>query len=216
VSAIEVWRETPSHQPASVYRLVFPAGKPAVFAKRCDSASGMVERSCYEEILPEIGVSSPGYFGSLEESDGSWWLFLEDVGRERFSAHDPVHRALASRWLGQLHRRGAELASCDRLPDAGPTRYRTHLTEGRERILANLANPSLMEEDRAVLHLVLTAQERVERRWEAIEQACAGLPIGRAVDRVQGRQSEGYRGSLGACKRSRAREFVEAGHNGGV
>jgi hypothetical protein len=176
VTAIEVWRETATHQPASVYRLVFPAGEPAVFAKHCDSVSGAVERSCYEEILPKVGVSSPAYFGSLEESDGSWWLFLEDIGRERFSAHDPLHRALASRWIGRLHRRGAELALGDRLPDAGATRYRTHLKEGRERILRNLANPSFVEDDRAVLHLVLTAQERVERRWEAIEQACARLP----------------------------------------
>ena len=69
---VEVWRELPTNQPASVYRLVFAdAATPAVFAKHSERRFGAVERMCYETILPRVGVSSPVYHGSLQESDGS-------------------------------------------------------------------------------------------------------------------------------------------------
>jgi aminoglycoside phosphotransferase (APT) family kinase protein len=175
LATLEVWRER-AHK-TSVYRLVFrDGGPPPVFVKRCEAGRGNVERLLYEEILPHLGVSSPAYYGSLEEADGSCWFFLEDVGRQRFSDHDPVHRALASRWIGQLHRRGARIAAASRLPEAGPARYLAHLHAARARIRRNFANPALTEEDRAALLNVLAAQDRMESRWSAVERACAGVP----------------------------------------
>jgi hypothetical protein len=161
----------------SVYRLVFrDGGPPAVFAKRCRAAAGNVERLIYEEILPDLGVTSPAYYGSLEEADGSCWFFLEDVGHQQFSDHDPGHRALASRWIGQLHRHSARIAAASRLPEAGPARYLAHLHAARARIRRNVANPALTEEDRAALLNMLAAQDRIESRWSAVERACAGVP----------------------------------------
>ena len=179
LATLEVWRDIKNlHGYKSlVYRLVFrDGGRQAVFAKHCQAGRGNIERLFYEEILPDLGVSSPAYHGSLEEADGSCWFFLEDVGPQRLSEHDPVHRALASRWVGQLHQRGTGIAAASRLREAGPERYLTHLHAARARIRRNLANPAFTEEDRAALLSVLAAQDRIESWWSAVERACAGVP----------------------------------------
>jgi len=176
-TVVEIWRERPGHQPASVYRLVFRGGAlPAVFAKRCDRGSAPTERLCYEEILPGLDMPSPAYHGSLEAADGSWWFFLEDVGRRRFSAHDPRHRSLAARWLGRLHRLGAGSEGARRLPSAGPARYIAHLRAGRDRIRTNFGNRALTPGDRDLLAQVLAALDRAESRWATLERACATFP----------------------------------------
>jgi hypothetical protein len=174
---VEVWRELPTNQPASVYRLVFggPA-TPAVFAKHSERRFGAVERTCYEAILPRVRVPSPAYHGSLEDDDGSWWLFVEDAGREWYSITDPEHRRLAGRWIGTLHREGAHVAAARTLPSAGPERYLKHLRAARERIERNFANPGLSAGDREVLNTSLVLQDEVESCWDRIERACAGPP----------------------------------------
>jgi len=179
LATLEVWRDIKNlHGYKSlVYRLVFRnGGRPAVFAKHCQAGGGNEERLFYEEILPDLGVSSPAYYGSLEEADGSCWFFLEDVGPLRLSERDPVHRALASRWIGQLHRRGTRIAAASRLREAGPARYLAHLHAARARILRSFANPAFTDEDRAALLNVLAAQDRIESWWCAVERTCAGLP----------------------------------------
>jgi Phosphotransferase enzyme family len=179
LATLEVWRDIKNLQgyKSLVYRLVFrDPGRPAVFAKHCQAGRGVVERLFYEEILPNLGVSSPAYYGSLEEADGSCWFFIEDVGPQRLSEHDPVHRALASRWIGQLHRRGARIAAAPPLREAGPARYLAHLHAARARVRRNFAHPAFTEEDRAALLNVLAAQDRIESRWSVVERACTGVP----------------------------------------
>ena len=174
---VEVWRELPTNQPASIYRLVFPDGTlPSVFAKHSERRFGAVERVCYEAVLPRVQVSSPAYHGSLQDDDGSWWLFVEDAGREWYSLTDPEHRRLAGRWIGQLHRQGACVAPARALPPAGPERYLDHLRVARDRIERNFANPALTGADREVLMTSLALQDKIEDRWYEIEQACAGPP----------------------------------------
>ena len=73
LATLEVWRDIKNlHGYKSlVYRLVFrDGGRQAVFAKHCQAGRGNIERLFYEEILPDLGVSSPAYHGSLEEADG--------------------------------------------------------------------------------------------------------------------------------------------------
>lgn len=176
-ASLEVWSERPSNLPASIYRLVFPdGGIPAVFAKHSDPGFGAVERLCYETILSRMCVPSPAYRGSLQDPDGSWWLFMEDAGREWFSPRDPEHRLLAGRWIGQLHREGALVAAASTLPAAGPCRYLSHLHSARDRIVRNFANPGLTESDREALRATLALQDEIESRWEQIERACEGPP----------------------------------------
>ena len=173
---VEVWAERPSNQPASVYRLVFEGGMPAVFAKHSDPRFGRVERLCYEAILPHIRVSAPVFYGSVEDPDGSFWLFIEDAGRQWFSSRDPMHRLLAGRWIGTLHREGSSVPAAQTLAPAGPVRYLGHLHGARDRICRNFANPGLMEADRKVLRATLALLDDVESRWEEIDRGCAGPP----------------------------------------
>jgi len=174
---VEVWSERPSNLPASIYRLVFREGEmPAVFAKHSDPGFGGVERQCYEAILPRLRVPSPLYYGSLQDADGSWWLFIGDGGRARFSSQNSEHRLLGGRWIGQLHRQGALVEAASTLPPAGPQRYLSHLRAGRDRIGRNFANPGLTECDRDVLRDTLALLDDVESRWARIERACEGPP----------------------------------------
>jgi len=173
---VEVWRELPTLDPASVYRLVFPGATPPVFAKHADRRFGAVERTCYEAILPRIRVPSPTCHGSLQDDDGTWWLFVEDAGREWYSITDPEHRRLAGHWIGRLHREGASVPAARTLPPAGPERYLMHLRAARGRIERNYRNPGLTASDREVLNASLVLQDAVESRWEWIEHACEGPP----------------------------------------
>jgi len=177
LAALEIWREVPDHQPASIYRLEFRDGGPAsVYAKRGDAKSCQVERTCYEELVPRLALSSPTFFGAVDECDGTCWLFLEDVGRHELAVRDPADRALAARWLARLHRSGARLDAGHQLPEGGPPRYLRHLDEGRARIRRNMDNVGLTDTDRELLLGVLATLDRVESRWGAIACACAVLP----------------------------------------
>jgi hypothetical protein len=177
IAHVELWRENAGHQPASLYRLHLRNDEPfPVFAKRCDATSGNVERICYEEIVPRLGVTSPTYLGSVEEPDGTFWFFVEDVGREKLSAHDPTHRALASRWLGRLHRTGARIEAGRRLPEGGLHRYLKCLRDSRDRIEWNLGNPALSSEQHQVLARLPGTLDRLEDSWETVSRACAPLP----------------------------------------
>ena len=175
-AAVELWREESPTKPA-IYRLLFTdPTHPAVFAKRCIRTSVELERRVYEMVLPHLPVTTPRCFGFHEEHGGAGWLFIEDVGTERFSMRDPEHRALAARWLGLLHRAGADLPAAGRLPDAGPARYLGHLRSAREKIRRSAGNPGLAAEDRAMLDGILVSHDALEARWHDLERACEGVP----------------------------------------
>jgi aminoglycoside phosphotransferase (APT) family kinase protein len=153
-----------------------PKGAP-VIAKRCPTAKACVEHTIYAEVLPHLPLPTPHYYGLVEEKDGTCcWLFLEDVGAERYSSGNEEHRRLAGRWLGALHTSAARLAVAARLPDRGPGHYLERLRSARSRILGNLANPALEAADLAVLRMIVSQCEALEARWHQVERFCAGLP----------------------------------------
>ena len=145
-----------------------------MIAKRCPTAS--VERTVYEDVIPHLPVTVPRYYGSREEDAGSGWLFLEDVGGERYSELDGEHRAVAGRWLGLMHTSAEGVAAAARLPDGGPGRYLAHLRSTREIIVRNLANRYLTAGDRPVLEAIVAQCGALESRWGQLEDACPGLP----------------------------------------
>jgi len=171
---IEVLRQG---KKSATYRLVGagPDGA-AVIAQRSQIPKALLERTVYEQILPHLPVTSPGYYGFREDSPQFAWLFLEDVGDERYSATDPAHLALAGRWVALMHTAATRVAAARRLPDGGPRRYLDHLREGRRTIHAHLANPALTAADVRALRLLVADLDRVERGWVRIERACTGVP----------------------------------------
>jgi hypothetical protein len=66
---------------SSVFRLAgVGPGNSAVIAKRCRQAIADVERAIYEDVLPDLPVTTPRYYGAVEEHDDAFsWLFLEDA-----------------------------------------------------------------------------------------------------------------------------------------
>src|SRR5919197_4689808 len=119
-------------QKVALYRLTGVGLRGAdVIAKWCSAAIAAIERTIDEVVLPHVPVTAPHYYGCLEAGHGSTcWLFLEDVGSERYSALSAEHCALAARWLGRLHAAAAHLPVAARLPDGGPGRYLEHLHTG--------------------------------------------------------------------------------------
>src|SRR5437870_10244134 len=75
-----------------------------IIAKRSFREYIGVERMIYEDILPELPLSSLRYYGSIEDDDPSYgWLFIEDADGRQYAPRLKAHRIAAGRWLGILH-----------------------------------------------------------------------------------------------------------------
>ncbi len=164
-----------------IYRLhgIGIAGAP-VIAKRCRTSSAAVERNIYQDVLPHVPVSAPQFYGWSANDEEFGWLFLEDVGQERYSTLNEEHRALAGRWLGRMHsftaRHGVVGGAPQGLPDGGPGRYLQHLRAARWDLLENLSNPGLTPEDTAMLQATARLQDRLETTWSRVEGWCREMP----------------------------------------
>jgi len=167
-----------SMQSWPLYRLegVGEDGRP-VIAKWCSAEGGRAERVMYEEILPEMPLEAPRYYGLVEDArSGGFWLFLEYVEGEKYSRLVPLHRALAARWLALLHTTALSAAVRARLPDERPARHLAHLREARDRILRHRANLALGADEVGFLELLVGRLDELEAIWGRVEEACEGLP----------------------------------------
>jgi len=169
---IEVLREG---KKSVTYRLagVGPNGSP-VIAQRARPEKAAAERLVYERILPHLPVTAPRCYG-VREDRGFTWLFLEDIGDDRYSESDAAHQALAARWVALLHTSATRVAAARELPEGGPPRYLHYLHASRQ-LLGTLANPALAAEDVATLRELIADLGRLERRWSWLEAACRGVP----------------------------------------
>jgi hypothetical protein len=145
-------------------------------ARRVPARQAALERAVYGDILPHLPLTAPQEHGCWAESGDCSWLFLEDVGDERYSRADPAHRALAARWVGLLHTEATHIVAAHNLPEAGPPRYLEHLRAGRRAIQAHLANPALAAEQADMLQSLVAYLGALEDDWARIERACAGVP----------------------------------------
>jgi hypothetical protein len=161
----------------AIYRLAGVGPKDsAIIAKRCQMITGLIERTVYEQVLPHLPVTAPRYYGFAEEEDTFCWLFLEDVGMERFSPLIEEHRVLAARWLGLMHTAAAHVATTARLPERGPDHYLEHLRSARRTILRNLTNPALNAAGVAVLKTIGSQCDALEAGWNQVEKCCESMP----------------------------------------
>jgi thiamine kinase-like enzyme len=152
-----------------------PAGT-SVIAQRCRMKKAMNERVVYQQILPHVPVTSPRMYGVKPEGPDHAWLFLEDVGNERYLENDPMHRRLAGRWVGALHSAASRVPDARSFPDGGPQRYLDHLRTARATISAHVDNPALGAEDSDLLRRVVRDLDALDADWARVERACAGVP----------------------------------------
>ena len=176
VQRIEVLRQ---HGVNAVYRLVVgAAASGTVIAKRMPRAKAQPERTMYERVLPHVPVTVPRYHGALagDGQPAETWLFLEDVGSERYSDTHPDHLALTARWVARLHGSASAVAAARELPDGGPDRYHRHLAAAAEKLDRRLSGPGLVGEDVTLLRGVADRVRALAARWSDVEELCGGLP----------------------------------------
>lgn len=174
-ASVSVMRERPArHQ--GIYRLEgVGEGGTAVFAKWGPAAAILPERLIQEQILPYLPLTTPRYYGTcLDGSDG--WLFLEDVGEQRYSRSEPEHLRVAAEWVGTLHTAGSHLGAVNGLPDAGPSRYLRQLRGARTRIHESLGRWTFAADEVEVLASLLSWCDVIEARWGHVEAGCGGVP----------------------------------------
>ena len=171
--SIQLFRETVETR---VYRIRgLGPGRSPVFAKQTARGAVETERTVYERILPCLPLPAPRYYGSLV--DGAvGWVFLEDVGEERYSRDDPEHLALAARWVATLHTLAADLPEARTLPDGGPARYLEHLRSGRRKILSTLDTWHYPAAEVKVLASLIRELDAVEQQWPWFEASCRAAP----------------------------------------
>jgi hypothetical protein len=173
---IEVLKQEESG--AAVYRLqgAGDASSP-VIAKRSPRATAAIERLVYEQILSELPLRVPHYYGAAEEPDGAFcWLFLEDVTGKRYRPDREAHRLGAARWLGALHSSVGSPPAAEQLPGRRPQHYLELLRSGRDALRLQLSSRAPEPGDAAVLEDVLRHCDRLSERWSELEHACEGIP----------------------------------------
>ena len=162
---------------STTYRLVESTpDAAAIIAQRACMAKALIERTVYEDILPHLPVTSPRYYGCRAADPQFAWLFLEDIGDERYTPTDRAQLALAGHWVGLMHTAAARVPAARGFPEGGPPRYLDHLRADLQTIGANLANPALTAGDAATLGRLASDLDRLEGAWVALERACTGLP----------------------------------------
>jgi hypothetical protein len=191
--AITAWRElgpsrvqptridalTEPLRPTSVYRLEgVGKAQSAVIAKRCQHQVAAIERSIYEDILPEFPFPTLEYYGCVKEPRGGFsWLFVEDASDDpRYEPRVEQHRVAAGRWLGVMNVSAAALPAARRLPDRGPGHYLELLESAHRVLLAHFAGAAMDVDDRALLDGVLGHCRRLSTHWSQVVHICQGVP----------------------------------------
>src|SRR5919108_4077339 len=111
-----------------------------VIAKRSLREYFRVERTIYENILPDVPARLLKYYGSTEDDDPHYgWLFTEDADGREYNSRYKAHRIAAARWLGALHTSSAYHQALSKLPDRGPRYYLERLRSARQWIEKTLS-----------------------------------------------------------------------------
>ncbi len=189
--AVQAWRQlypkweqphsvelVSENRKSCVYKLagIGPGGA-TVIAKRCRPGEAQVEQTIYQEILPNLPISSLTFYGVVDEQGTKFrWLFLEDAEGEELTYFVERHRRLAICWLGQMHVFAERVPAVSRLPDRGPQHYLNHLHFFRQKIQNNLSDPRLDGEDVAVLKSILLQAHLLQSRWPRVVELCGQYP----------------------------------------
>jgi hypothetical protein len=166
----------------AIYRLYGAAADGSnVVAKRLRGLGGSTEQMVYESVLPYLGMPTLRYYGSTpDETAKHHWLFIEDGGGRKYSPSSKTLRVAAARWIGRLHVAAAESAKCAALAERLPRRTHEYYLDRARGAIVSLStqreNPSLADEDRAVLEAVLSQCRLIESRWSEVDEFYQRMP----------------------------------------
>ena len=174
-ASVSVMRERPHHH-QGIYRLAgVGVGGTVVVAKWGPAGPILRERFIQEQVLPYLPLTAPRYYGTcLDGPDG--WLFLEDVGDQRYSRSEPEHMRVAAEWVGTLHTVASGVGAADGLADAGPSRYLRQLRGARAKVHDCLGRWTFALAEVEVLASLLSWCDVLEARWGRVEAGCTGSP----------------------------------------
>ena len=165
---------------SSVFRLEVDGwSRPSLIAKGCSSGYGTaaaIERRIHERILRAADLPSLEVYGQVPEpATDRFWLFLEDLGDRDLTMTDDGERRCFSQWLGRLHRWTPSAETGD-LPDRSPAAYRQPLRSAGRRIEGSVGRPWVDADARATLARLSGLLDRIERRWDCVEDVCRSSP----------------------------------------
>jgi len=146
-------------------------------AKRRSRKFLEVEHLMYQQILPQLPIPQVPCLGfAIDDDPRRAWLFVEDVGGERYRNASRDHRILAARWLGTVHAFGMTMSTRALLPDRGPNHYLSELRWSSNEISSRLSRDYFTSDDRRILLATLRALSELEERWDKIGTWCNAMP----------------------------------------
>jgi hypothetical protein len=161
----------------NVFRLVGAGpGRINVVAKKC-SNDNKVEKHVYEDGSPRLAISSPSYYGHINElnGDGSW-LFIEDAGDERYSPRSNEHQILVTKWLAELHTSESRLRKPRFLPDRGVGWFLERPRSIRSSIQELRSTRVHLGDDVFVFVRIVSRCDTLESRWHEVESTFERVP----------------------------------------
>jgi hypothetical protein len=161
-----------------VYRLVGVGSNGySVIGKLCERDKALIEKTIYEEILPQLPITSLNYYGTMEAANREYcWIFLEYVGERAYSRHSEEHRQLGAHWLAQMHTSTSHKDLPVYLPDKGSRHYLKRLRSARNGILQHLTNHVLQPDVLATYKNIVDQCDLLESHWAQLEKTCEEIP----------------------------------------
>jgi aminoglycoside phosphotransferase (APT) family kinase protein len=166
------------HHKSLIFRIhgIGPRGNP-VIAKLCRSHTAQIEAVIYGEILPRLRVPSLEFFGSLPSSNQDVvWVFLEDVGQNRYCPDLDEDRHLMAEWMARVHTAAQGMPAIARLPERGALHYLSHLVSARSAIQSARAWDVLARTHRTLLDRLDARLEQLGDSWDELERLCQAMP----------------------------------------
>jgi hypothetical protein len=173
------WRVEPlkEHEKSQVYRLTRRDGSgPRVVAKRTASEVVQIEQAIYGQLLPRAGLPAPRYLGHGPDVGAFAWLFIEDVGDNRYRKTSTAHRAAATAWLAAMHVSMADVAPARGLPARGAGYYESVIVEADAVLASSTTSEFLRDEQRTAIDAVRRLLDSCRAHIEDMADLCASVP----------------------------------------
>jgi len=161
----------------SAYRLIGcgPDGGNVVATRR-PTATTLIERAIYEQVLPHAGIPRLRLYGVIHEAEGASWLFLEDAGEDTPDLRRYDDRVVAGEWLGRLHADLVGIARPGGLPDRDLDDARSDLRSSRAALVATAKLPELVGDGRRLIDDLVQRLDTIEASWDRIVDLVGELP----------------------------------------